>query len=75
MHDLSSLHPSQKRSWLANVLMEARDAFAMGSVMEIQEALKKVEAFGPLASGFVQVGLQAGNLDEMLRKLASYYET
>jgi type IV pilus assembly protein PilC len=58
----------------SRALTQARDLLANGSVADLHEAFVRTEAFEPILTGFVQTGVKAGNLDEMLAKVSEYYE-
>jgi type IV pilus assembly protein PilC len=55
-------------------LRAARDAIASGTCASLEEALSASGLFEPLALGFVRVGSHAGNIPQMLVKIAEYYE-
>jgi type II secretory pathway component PulF len=52
----------------------ARERLADGSSASLEEALGATGRIPPLLLGFVRVGSAAGNLPEMLVKIAEYYE-
>jgi type IV pilus assembly protein PilC len=58
----------------AGAIAAARDAIAAGRCATLEEALAASGLFEPLALGFVRVGSQAGNVPQMLLKIAEYYE-
>jgi len=55
-------------------LCAARDAIASGTCASLEEALSSSALFEPIALGFVRVGSRAGNIPQMLVKIAEYYE-
>jgi type IV pilus assembly protein PilC len=58
----------------ATYLTQARDSLESGAVANVYEAFVRTGGFEPLMTGFMQVGVRAGNLDEMLNKISQYYE-
>jgi type IV pilus assembly protein PilC len=58
----------------ARYLSQARDLMENGQVANVYEAFVRTGGFEPLMTGFMQVGVRAGNLDEMLTKISQYYE-
>jgi type IV pilus assembly protein PilC len=52
----------------------ARERLAGGTSASLEEALGATGRIPPLLLGFVRVGSAAGNLPEMLVKIAEYYE-
>jgi type IV pilus assembly protein PilC len=58
----------------AEAIDGARARIAGGQVASLDEALAGSELFGPLLLGFVRIGGAAGNVPNMLLKLAEYYE-
>jgi len=59
---------------LARALEAARDSLAGGTAASLDEALSATGRFPQLLVGFVRVGASAGNVPQMLVKLAEYYE-
>ena len=57
---------------LSNSLQRARREVEEGKTLE--EPLRKTKLFPPMVTQIVAVGEQTGRLDEMLEKLADYYE-
>ena len=55
-------------------LTEMRDALGEGRVANLYEAMINTRRFEPLLTGFIKVGVKAGNLPEMFTKVAEYYE-
>lgn len=55
-----------------DALMDARDDVAMGS--PLSSSLKRSGLFPPLVHHMVGIGEESGNIEEMLTRLASYYE-
>ncbi len=53
-------------------LLEARDAIARGEMLS--EALKDNPAFPPMVIEMISAGEKTGGLDEMLEKVAEFYE-
>ncbi len=53
---------------------DARDRIAGGSSASLEEALAASDAFPSLLLGFVRIGASAGNVPQMLVKIAEYYE-
>lgn len=58
--------------YLASTLLEARERLRSGE--SIVDPLRESEAFPPLFTQMVRIGEQTGNLDEMLAKIANFYE-
>jgi type IV pilus assembly protein PilC len=58
----------------AEAIDAARARIAGGQVASLDEALAGSDLFGPLVLGFVRIGGAAGNVPNMLVKLAEYYE-
>ncbi len=58
----------------AAAVESARERLADGSSASLEEALGATGRIPPLLLGFVRVGSAAGNLPEMLVKIAEYYE-
>lgn len=57
---------------IENAILESRDAVAQGQ--EISAALSRHSVLPSLMSGMVGVGEQTGQLDQMLAKVADFYE-
>jgi type IV pilus assembly protein PilC len=58
----------------ANAVTSARERIAGGSSASLEEALAASGQFPPLLLGFIRVGSSAGNIPQMLVKIAEYYE-
>lgn len=58
----------------ARAVSSARERIAGGSSASLEEALAASGQFPPLLLGFIRVGSSAGNIPEMLAKIAEYYE-
>lgn len=57
---------------IQNALLEARKEVEGGKTLV--EPLKKMDLFPPMVTQMIGVGEQTGELDQMLEKLADYYE-
>ncbi len=55
-----------------DALNDAKDDVSMGS--PLSESLKRSQAFPPLVYHMVGIGEESGNIDNMLNKLADYYD-
>lgn len=58
----------------ARAIATARERIAGGQSASLEEALAKTGRFPPLLLGFIRVGNSAGNVPQMLGKIAEYYE-
>jgi type IV pilus assembly protein PilC len=58
----------------ARAIERARERIAGGVDAALEEALAAGGCFPPLLLGFVRVGASAGNIPQMLIKIAEYYE-
>ena len=58
----------------ARAVNAARERIAGGSSASLEEALAATGQFPPLLLGFIRVGSSAGNIPQMLAKVAEYYE-
>jgi len=58
----------------ARAIERSRERLAGGMSASLDEALASSEQFPPLVIGFVRVGGTAGNIPQMLVKVAEYYE-
>ncbi len=58
----------------ARAVSSARERIAGGSSASLEEALAATGQFPPLLLGFIRVGSSAGNIPQMLAKVAEYYE-
>jgi type IV pilus assembly protein PilC len=66
--------PVTESPYYAKAMTDARDLFRKGAVSNLGEAFIRTGAFEPLLTGFLLVGVKAGNVGEMLAKIAGYYE-
>ncbi len=57
---------------LTNAIMETRDSITQGAT--ISEPLKKCGVFPPMVVQMISVGEQTGAIDEMLAKIADFYD-
>jgi type IV pilus assembly protein PilC len=57
---------------LHDAIMESRTSIAGGET--ISEPLKKSGVFPPMVTSMINVGEQTGGLDEMLTKIADFYD-
>jgi type IV pilus assembly protein PilC len=57
---------------LHDAIMESRSSIAGGET--ISEPLKKAGVFPPMVTSMINVGEQTGGLDEMLTKIADFYD-
>jgi len=55
-----------------SAVMEARSSIAAGEA--IADPLEKTEVFPPMVTQMIRVGEETGNLDEMLEKIADFYD-
>ena len=58
----------------SRAISSARERIAGGSSASLEEALAATGQFPPLLLGFIRVGSSAGNIPQMLAKIAEYYE-
>ncbi len=59
---------------LVSAVQLARDGIAAGTVAGLDEAFSLSGVFEPLLLGFIRVGTQAGDVPQMLTRVADYYE-
>lgn len=59
--------------YISNTLRDARDNLSGGG--SISEGLRESDAFPPMLTQMIRIGEQTGNLDEMLGKVADFYES
>jgi type IV pilus assembly protein PilC len=57
---------------ISNAIMESRSSIAGGET--ISAPLKKSQVFPPMVISMINVGEQTGGLDEMLNKIADFYD-
>ena len=55
-----------------NAVMNARSSIAAGEA--IADPLEQTEVFPPMVTQMIRVGEETGNLDEMLEKIADFYD-
>jgi type IV pilus assembly protein PilC len=58
----------------SRAVQSARERIASGLSASLEEALATSGQFPPLLLGFIRVGSSAGNIPQMLGKIAEYYE-
>jgi len=58
--------------YFKEALLDAKDSVAMGTTLN--EPLKRTALFPPLVCHMVKIGEETGGIDEMLTRLADYYD-